>query len=43
MNARVSVRERFRRATALIFREAGAEKELIPHPGVMTNRKMKEG
>ena len=42
MNARVSVRERFRRATALSFREAGVEKELIPHPRVMTNYVMKE-
>lgn len=42
MNARVSARERFRRATALSFREAGAEKELTPHPREMTNYVMKE-
>ena len=42
MNARVSVRERFRRATALSFHEAGVEKELIPHPRVMKSHKMKE-
>ena len=42
MNAQVSARERFRRATALSFREAGAEKELTPHPRVMKSQKMKE-
>jgi hypothetical protein len=42
MNARVSARELFRRATALSFREAGAEKELTFHARVMKSHKLKE-